>query len=478
MRLPLIVAGRRVEETSGPDVELRGRTGSRMAIPALDGPTVDAILAAPRDGLADVPLHDIVAFLNNVGHNWRSKEYSRRRLYVRYLCRQFGYSEKMAETEANWISLFLSSHYRLFDMLSVELGSWHMVDGWYPREEAFVRALPRGRALHLAPGNVPLSSVASLVRALITKNVSVFKVSSDDPMTPLALAMSFLDTDASHPVTKSLSVVHWRGGQEGPEALRLLHDSDVVCAWGGTDVITWAMRNAPPETEVLKFGPRRSVAVIGRDADRTKAARALAHDVAMYDQRACFSVQHVYVEQPIVESFVNDAEAAFRHYEGLLPKGVHDFDERAGWSLAHLQALFRGDDVRVDDDRTWSVVVAAQHPYEEHPLGRTLFVHPVASVAEVAQHLGPDVQTVAVYPGEVGYALRDACARKGVARVVELGLNNVFRVGGTHDGMYPLQRLVRFASMEMPASIPVKGIVVPIDQTTFLEQDRFVEFIP
>ncbi|NJM90781.1 MAG: hypothetical protein HC863_00340 [Myxococcales bacterium] len=88
------------------------------------------------------------------------------------------------------------------------------------------------------------------------------------------------------------------------------------------------------------------------------------------------------------------------------------------------------------------------------------------------------MQTVAVYPSEIGLRIRDLCAKRGVARVVELGLNNVFRVGGSHDGVFPLQRLVRFASMELPSRVPVKGIVIPIDQTLFLEQDRFVEFIP
>jgi long-chain-fatty-acyl-CoA reductase len=477
MQVPLIVAGRRVAQTSAGQTQLLSRTGEQIHLPALDEAVVDDILAQPRDALQDVPLHEIVGFLHNVGHNWKSTEYSRRILYERYLCRHFGYSEKMAQTEANWIALLLSSHYRLYDTLSAELGSWHMLDGWVPREEAFVRALPRGRVLHLAAGNVPLSGVASILRALVTKNVSVVKVSSDDPMTPLALAMSFMDTDADHPVTRALSVVHWAGGDEGPLPLRLVRDADAVCAWGGDDAVAWAKRHAAPHAEVLAFGPKRSLAVVGRDADRRKTARALAHDVAMYDQRACFSVQHAFVEEPIVE-FVEELEAALRTYENLLPKGEHDFDERAGWALAQLEADFCGAQVRVGEGQGWSIVVARESEVEVHPLGRTLYVHPIASASQIAPHLGPQVQTVAVAPSDLGLLLRDLCAAKGVARIVDLGMNNVFRVGGTHDGMYPLQRLVRYVSMELPAATPVKGMVIPIDQTTFLEHDRFREFIP
>jgi long-chain-fatty-acyl-CoA reductase len=478
MRSPIIIAGQRVESTSAGDLELRTRTDEVVHAPALDQATVDRLLGEPRDLLADVPLHEIVAFLHNVGHNWKSKEYTRRRIYERHLCRYYGYSEKMAETEANWIALLLSSHYRIYDTLAVELGSWHIVDEWVAREEAYVRALPRGRALHITPGNVPLSCIASVIRAIATKNVSIVKASSDDPMTPLALALSFIDTDPLHPVSRALSVVYWKGGSEGELEHQLLADSDVVCAWGGEPAIEWARRNARAETEILTFGPRRSIAVIGRGGDPCKAARALAHDVAMYDQRACFSVQRVFVEDPSDE-FMAEVERAFALYDTLLPRGRHDFDERAELTLSSLEAEFHGACVRKAEGQSWSIITQPPDRREvQHPLGRTLYVHPIADVAEVVEHVGTDVQTVAVYPGDIAYRLRDALARRGVSRIVELGMNNVFRVGSAHDGMYPTQRLVRLVSMDLPASVAVKGIVVPIDQTTFLEHNRFTEFIP
>jgi long-chain-fatty-acyl-CoA reductase len=230
----------------------------------------------------------------------------------------------------------------------------------------------------------------------------------------------------------------------------------------------------------LTFGPRRSLAVIGRGGDRRKAARALAHDVAMYDQRACFSVQRAFVEDPSDE-FMAEVERAFALYDTLLPRGRHDFDERAGFALSSLEAEFHGAHVLHPEGQGWSIIVQPADLREvaaRHPLGRTLYIHPVSDVSEVVAHVGPSVQTVAVYPSDIGFRLRDAVARRGVSRVVELGMNNVFRVGGAHDGIYPTQRLVRLVSMELPASVAVKGIVVPIDQTTFLEQNRFTEFIP
>lgn len=451
--------------------------GGELAVPVLDDACVDAVLSQDRELLVSVPLGEIAAFLNNVGHNWKSSEYARRRTYIRQLVTHLGYSPKMAETEANWIAMLLSSHYRLYDALAIELGDFRIVDEWVKREEAEVRAFPCGRAFHLVAGNVPLSSVTSVLRALVTKNVSVVKASSTDPITPVTLALSFMDVDPDHPVCRALSVVHWRGGAEGAPELRLLRGADVVCAWGGAEAITWAARNAPAAVEVVKFGPRRSLAVVGAGADLDKAARGLAHDVSMYDQRACFSVQHVFVEPP-VEAFVEQLARALARYQDILPRGQHDFDDRAGVSLALAEAVILGAKVRRGTDAAWAIVTGGEPSTDAHPLGRTIYVHPIGSTREVAAFVTPSTQTVAVAPWRVAAEIRDACALRGACRFVELGMNNVFRTGGTHDGMYALQRLVRIIATESPASVHVKGIAVPIDQTMFLEENRFVEFIP
>jgi long-chain-fatty-acyl-CoA reductase len=77
--------------------------------------------------------------------------------------------------------------------------------------------------------------------------------------------------------------------------------------------------------------------------------------------------------------------------------------------------------------------------------------------------------------GEADFAAahRDALGLAGVSRFVELGLSNFFRVGGTHDGIRPLQHLIRFVSAEVPARIYSKGMVLKLDQTNFIENRRF-----
>ncbi len=457
--------------------ELRTDTGRKAILPQLTPEMTEKVLSKDSNLLAEVPLYEIISFLNNVGQNWKSEEYSRRKIYVRQLQEHLGYSKRMAENEANWIAMVLASHHRLHDLVATELGHRHILDEWVHLEEAEVRAFPKGQVLHILAGNVPLGGIASILRALVTKNISVVKASSADPFTPLALALSFQDVDARHVMCKALDVVHWPGGDASESVDALVKGVDAICTWGGQSSLDWTFQRASSDTELLNFGPKRSLGIIGKNADLKSAARNLAHDVCVYDQRACFSVQQVFVEG-LNDEFLAHLEEALELYRTMVPKGFHEFDEQASWSLARLEAAFLGARVRFNDDQGWCTVVCEPTAIDAHPLGRTIYIHPVDSIEDIYEYVAPDVQTIAVSPWELGRALRDPCALRGVSRFVELGLNNVFRVGGAHDGMFPMHRLVRFASLEKPARVHAKAMTVPIELTKFFEEDRFSAFIP
>ncbi|WP_394821152.1 acyl-CoA reductase [Pendulispora albinea] len=475
--MPFIVCGRRRAPTEEASQEIRLVTGQSVLVPIITEDVTAAILAQDRMLLRDVPSYEIFAFLKNVGRNWKSREYARRRVYVRQLVAGLGYSDEMANHEADWIAMWLSSHVYLYDLIRAELGDRHILDRWVAGEEADVRAFPRGRTLHVLAGNVPLAGIGSILRALITKNVCVVKSSSTDPFTPVALALSFLDVDPAHPVARAMSVVHWPGGHDGALERALVADADALCAWGGPETMKWALRHVGPEAEILRFGPRRSVAVVGAGTNLEATARALAHDVCMYDQRACFSVQQVFTEEPTA-AIIPHLRAAFGTYQRMLPRGYHDFDERAHASLSVLEADFSGAEVYTADDHDWSIVVCPPAKISGHPLGRTLFVHPIASIEDVTPFIDGAVQTVALAPWARAAEVRDAYIGAGASRIVDVGMNNLFRQGGAHDGFYPLQRLVRFGSVELPGSVHPKSVTMRVDQTELLEQNKFSDLIP
>ncbi len=471
--LPFVLGGRRVDTTSDGVVTLQTPSGAQVTFPAFGEDALAQIYASDRELLIDVPLQEILSFLNRVGKNWKSDEYARRRLYVRQMQDLLGYSEKVANAEADRIGILLTAHARMYDVVAAELGSRFILDDWVAREEAWVRAYPRGLSVHILPGNVPLSGVISMVRALVTKNLCLAKAASADPVTPAALALSFLDVDPEHPVTRATNAVYWRRSDRA--AAQALRHADCVCAWGGRDAIGWAQTHVGEEIPVVPFGPKRSLALVGRDAEITTAARGIAHDVVLYDQRACFSTQRVFVEGDPTALVAALRDTLDEHCQ-LLPPAVQDEDEVARVQLARCEELFFG--AQLEAGEQWTIVV---RPPEldagEHPLGRVLYVHPVDSLEESYAFVGPDVQTVSATPWSLLERHRDALARRGVSRFVEPGLSNWFRIGGTHDSLNPLQGLVRLVSVEAPARVHGKGMVVALNQTEMLKAGKLADLV-
>ena len=85
----------------------------------------------------------------------------------------------------------------------------------------------------------------------------------------------------------------------------------------------------------------------------------------------------------------------------------------------------------------------------EHPLGRTLFIHPVSSEEDILPFVDDETQSISIYPFSPHVERLGAlvCAR-GVARVCEAGLISHFRQGFTHDGSWPIQQFVRLSYLD------------------------------
>lgn len=427
--------------------------------------------------LVDLKIDEITAFLYTAGQNWKRRDYPLRQTYEHNLRLFRGYSEKAAQMEADWIALFLCSTFRLYDMLSVEFGSWQILDEWVPKEEALVKAFPVGKVLHLAPGNVPISTVVSVLRALVTKNMSLVKCSSSDPFTATALAQSFIEIDEQHPVAQSVGVTYWPTQEANSIGSEFAARADAIIAWGGEDAVRWATQYSSPEAEVLRFGPKRSVAIIGSLDEYARCAEAIALDCSLYDQGACFSTRQVFVKREELEFLLPELRRQLSKVETLVPPSMPNVDTRAIRALNRAHADLFGLHVSGSQSDSWDIILSADGTVAQHPLGRTVYITPFDAIEEVLPHISSEVQTVSVFPWAFGQGVRDRLARRKVSRIVECGMANIFRVGGTHDGMYPLSRLVRLVSNELPGSQRAKGINIPINQMEFIEYDLLLDFV-
>jgi long-chain-fatty-acyl-CoA reductase len=447
IRLPILVSGELVEATGNEFLRVDYDTGASIEIPKLDAETVTRITAADRFALADLHVDDITIFLGKLGKLWADRDYPLRRKAVELAHRTTGVSREIIEEDYDRIGR-ACDRAKLYDLIETDLDTSVVLDDWVPRQSVYVRTQPKGRVLHVLVGNVPLAGLFTLVRSVLTKNVTVAKLPSRDMISSLFFALAFRDVDAQHPVTRSLSVVFWPGGSEVEQAF--IDASDLVCAWGQQQSMTSIKRKLPAGTDFLEFGPKRSLSLVGAPiSDLDDVCMRAAYDASVYDQEACFSTQRIFVEGN-AELFASRLAVWFEKLLPRLPAAHASLDKQAHLTRTRQEAKFEGWTVLQASGPEWTVIVAPTEASldAEHPLGRTVFVHPVQDLRDALPYITRDVQTVSVSPWSRGFELANELTRRGVLRVTELGLSSRPRPGFVHDGTHPLRRMVNYVCVE------------------------------
>lgn len=446
IRLPIIVEGLEIADTGAGYHQIAYENGVVVEIPKLS-PAIEAQLVARRTPpLADVHLDDITIFLEQVGKLWSDRAFPLHRDAVRLASMATGMSVHLLEEDYQRIGRALTRG-KLYDLVEADLGTSLSMDDWVPRQSIYERAVPCGRVLHLMVGNVPLAGLFTVTRSTLTKNVTLAKLPSRDPVSCLYFARTFLHVDPEHPVSKSLSIVYWPGGAD-VEA-RMIAGADLVCAWGQGSSIDSVKRNVPQGVDFMEFGPKESLLLVRYvEADADDVCMRAAYDISVYDQEACFSPQRVFVEGDAL-AFCGKLAHWMKQMERRLPPGSRAVDGMAHVNRARLEARFEGVEVFGDEELHWTVIHAPQvELVSDHPLCRTIYVHPVASLREVFAFMHKDVQTIGVSPWSEAQNLGAELAMRGAARICEVGLVSRPRPGFTHDCYKPLQRMVRWVSLE------------------------------
>lgn len=439
MNIPIIICGE-VKEGQNISLSFDGHKGkSVFTLPKVNDSDIEKIRAC-KD-LDELSVDEIISFYDKLGKLWGRKNYDLKKDAIELTEIVTGLHRKMVEHTFDFIPYFCNKK-TLEIRLETELGGKRYLDGWLPKYEAEVHALPRGKILHIMAGNVPIVGAMSLLRGTLTKNANILKLPSRDIISSLYFALSYKDIDEDHPILKTTSVVYWKGGSDIED--KFLSFCDAVNVWGGKQAVEAIRKKAPYGVELLEFGPKKSIQLIKVDGDIHKVADEIAHDISLYDQEACHSPQEAFVEGDVdrlVKVLIPALEEQLIH----LPKGYMTIDQHATVSHERLMAKFRGDKVHHPKGTEWTVIVSDDPEKERrHPLSRTIYIYPVKKLEQALNYVNRATQTVGVHPRKLKKRYREELTKRGVDRVTDVGKMGYFALGAPHDGIYPLSRMVRW----------------------------------
>ncbi|MCL2311020.1 MAG: hypothetical protein FWC41_00815 [Firmicutes bacterium] len=400
--------------------------------------------------LTNLTISDISEFINDVGLLWSKCKSHGRRLASKYAPLVTQFSGAITESDFKTIGDFMVQRFHIYDQVESEFGSDRIFDEWLPRQMSYVRAFPRGLGMHYLVGNLPIASIYSILRGIITKNITLAKLPSRDPVSALGFMLTAIEMDPEHPISRSLSAGYWKqDDQIGDEAIAI---SDTVCAWGGFNAISSIKKKIPPNITFAEYGPKWSVSVIDLNkCDANSAAYRVIDDSSFYDQEACFNTQRVYVKGKI-DKFIKYLIKNFKFFSTHVKFCSTNIDIAANRSLALSEAQYVG--CKVIYEKDWAIIIANAEEKTNitHPFNRTLIIHPVEDLNDINKYLDNNNQTMSVYPWDLIKEHRDQWASAGICRFVELGWSRIFRSGFTHDGMYGMHPMVRIVCIERPWS--------------------------
>jgi hypothetical protein len=352
---------------------------------------------------------------------------------------------------------------RIREMAEGQVGIDYL-EGWVERVQrdgkvTAVRAFG-SRAVHIVAGNSPSLSGLTIIRNAITRSDAIIKSPSNDPLTALAIARTMIEMAPDHPLTRHLSVVYWKGGDEAFEE-RLYKPANVekIIAWGGYASVKHVTRYIRPGLELISLDPKRSVSIVGPQiradpALRGEAALRVAADVGGLNQVGCANARVVYVLCGTDEPGLECVNALGREvYAALLslPENISTKPKRMDAELKRSLASLRMDDewfqvIGGQQEEGAVIVSQLSDPVEFATMlaDRVVNLVPIDNLESVLVRVDAYTQTVGIFPEILKTEVADKLALSGAQRLVSLGYAMHGSLAGPQDGIEPLRRMCKW----------------------------------
>jgi phenylacetate-coenzyme A ligase PaaK-like adenylate-forming protein len=418
---------------------------------------------------AAIPVDDVISLLDRVGHRLTKPGNYRDRIFE-IMPEITGYSFPMMEKAMEALRGILSRE-SLEERLSC-LGDRRVLDGWTVYRGKPGRALPLGAICHVAPGNIFLGSVDSVITGMITKNINVLKLSRNDPIFPFIFLEALLEEDPTGDIAATLAITSWSHTNEAMMHL-VGQEFDGILLFGGEEAVQGYANITAPTTRLLAFGPKLSWGLMRRGLDTNSllhAVQGFALDITLWEQKACTSCQNLFVEgRDLAREVADLLHLELERLAHILPQGKVSLDEgvdirkereRRFWDF------FEGKG-RLLEGPTHSVILGEGADIIPSPLNRTIYVNAVANWQDV---LGGNLRCISDQMSTVGLAVPEHLFEETMQGLEPLGIPRFCRpgtmgtgvdAGASHDGSYLILGLVHVLNKE---DLPVTRLGRAYDQ--------------
>ncbi len=336
---------------------------------------------------------------------------------------------------------------------------------------------PLGKVLHVTAGNIFLGAIDSLLMGLLTKNVSLVKLSSSNQSFPLLFAESIKDADEVSIIADKFSILSWKGGDQDIE-LAMKNHVDCILTWGGEDMVTSYQKDLPSKVKLINHGPKISMHVISLSSFRQGINyQLLAQDITTWEQKACANSQNIFLEAGIDKATfsngLNQALLGTKKRPSLTSNEYVELLKDA--ALAEFHEFESGDKNIITDDHQVLFDHSILNPTAQN---RSIKLKSFSSLNELAIML----KEFSFYLQTCGLAVSGLeknnyvkhLSYSGITRFTNIGSMLVGKTGAPHDGSFSLQELTKVISVESDDS--VYSFLTEVDAPWYADSHTLDEF--
>jgi len=285
--------------------------------------------------------------------------------------------------------------------------------------------------------NLPGLAVQPLLPALLLRLPILLKSPSSEPLFTPAFVRALADREPL--LGEAVAAVSWPGGDQALEA-PVLSGAGRILAYGEAETIESLERRSAGK--VYAYGPKTSLAAIGSEVQPSSVARALAQDIALFDQRGCLSIQAIYTQGNAVglaQALADELSTLARE----IPPGPPDPVVVAGVQQIRMEAALRGLHIAEMPLESGTVLVEPRPDFQPSPGLRTVRIHPLEDLGKLPEILAPWAGRLqgAALAGEDAWRLQPELESLGVSRCAAPGHLQAADATWHNGGIHPLEAL-------------------------------------
>lgn len=423
-----------------------------------------------QKALYNLSIEEILNFMDDLGQRLVLKENEYLQDAFTLNCEASGLTKTVLYGTYQALPMLLSKE-SLREMLNQRIGIKYL-ENWVPTtmsngQTISVRAFG-ARTVHVIAGNVPLVAAGTIARSCCTRCDTIIKLPSNDPLTATALARTMIDMEPNHPITKSVVIAYWKGGDtEFETAFYKPENIEKIIAWGGYASIKHITKYLQPGIDLITLDPKLSMSIIGADAFQTEeilrtVAQRAAIDIGAFNQEACVNSRVIYVQSGTDSAGIDRLNelGAYLYYSLVnLPSHVStpakefDVDLKSNIDGLRMDDMFYR--VFGGHENEGAVIVSQMDEpvdFSDQLCGRVVNLVPIDDVQTAIQSVNAYTQTVGIYPEQLKQQIRDELILNGVQRIVSLGFAPNGSFATPQDAIEPLRRMCKWVMDEQ--SVP------------------------